>query len=147
MESIKISSVDLSPLKSFSKYIQLDFEGYDKGEECSYPCSILLDTETNMAVKHPDTDTQSIKFAFTKNDLNIVLYTTCEENGEYDGICQISQINGGWDNEGTWFLEFHCGPEDSQNLNQNEIGLLTSVFTEESIYKIIHDVIDVTNNL
>ena len=72
MDSIIISSVDLSPLKSLSKYIQLDFEGYFEEDGSGYPFSLLLDTETNMAVKHPDTDTQSIKFAFTKDYLTLI---------------------------------------------------------------------------
>jgi hypothetical protein len=140
MDSIIISSVDLSPLKSLSKYIQLDFEGYFEEEGSGYPFSLLLDTETNMSVKHPGTDTQSIKFAFTKDNLNINLWTTYEEKGVYYG----GQISGTRDNEAWLYDDFN---EEVENLNQNEIDLLSSVFTEENKYKIIHDVIDVTNNL
>jgi hypothetical protein len=96
MDSIILSSVNLGQLKSNSpliqlgRYIQLDFEGYDEGNKSSYLCSVLLDTETNTAVKHPDSDTESFKFTFTKVNSNIVLFSDYEKSSAYESEYEVS---------------------------------------------------------
>jgi hypothetical protein len=155
MESIKISSVDLSSLSPLGNTIQLEFEGYFADEDSSYPCFLSLDTASNLAVKHEGCENESIKYAFTKDNAPISLYPNYDDSGDYDGTFFVTGTKEGeeWSAEDGTLDTFRRQGEaglksynDTVNLSTDEIKLLANVFTPSNVYNIIQDVIGITNN-